>query len=122
MIKIYHYDFCNKREKIVKVKFNEHLSVAMDLWPSGDVDQFLVDFGQRILLDKWINFYANRYDRTPIRSNFQTLGTNAPETVCYDESKLLNSHGDTVSTNFAIWSEAWSENNELYRASIIVFH
>jgi hypothetical protein len=118
MIKIYHYDFCNKREKTVKIKFNEHLLAAMDLWPSGDVDQFLNDFGQRILLDKWINFYANRYPQTPI----PTHETNAPETVCYDQSKLLNSHGDTVSTNFAIWSEAWSENNELYRASIVVFH
>ena len=88
MIKIYHYDFCNKREKIVRMKWNEQLLTAMDLQPSGDVDQFLVEFGQRILLDKWINFYANRYDRSSIPKG----EVNAPETVRYDESKLLNSH------------------------------
>ena len=93
----------------------------MNVWPSGDMDEFMTDFGNSIVCDKWIEFHAQRFMNQTPAGMYLGPGVEVPEAAVMDGSKLLNSYGDTMATTLTIWSEKWSEGFELYRATIIVF-
>ena len=122
VIKIYHYDFCQKRERTIKMVFNHKLQIAMNISLDGDIEQFLKSFGEKISCDRWIEFFGSRFLHKTPPNVYLGRGIESPEAVMIDECKLMNSHGDSVSTTHMVWGESWSEDSEIYRASILVFH
>ena len=122
MLKIYHYDTYGKREKVITVKFNKLLCGMMGVYPSGDIDGFLKAFGDAVPCDRWIEFHSQRFRKEIPANLYLGLDIDRPDAVLVDESKLVNTYGDCMSTTQLIWSESWSEGFELYRASILVWY
>ena len=88
MVEIYHYDFCRQREKLIEIKFNEKFCGLIDMDPCADFENFSKDWAKRLVCDKWISGFHNRFsnyvpDSVKVSDDIET-----PESVVFGHGKL----------------------------------
>jgi hypothetical protein len=102
---------------------NRAMMQMVEVYPVGGVDEFMKDFCDRLVADRWISGFANFYktEIPPWIIHQMTPGIQFPDGVFDDSAKMLNSHGDIMSTHIVCWDEKWTEGNGYYRSSTLVF-
>jgi hypothetical protein len=123
MTRVYQYDYIRKREKLVRFEINPAMMQMVDVSPVGGVDEFMKDFCDRLVADRWMSGWSKCY-KAEIPSwiiHQMTPDMQFPDGMFDDSAKMLNSHGDIMCTHVVCWGEKWSEEDGYYRSNTLVF-
>jgi hypothetical protein len=61
MTRVYQYDYIRKREKLLRFEINPAMMQMVEVSPVGGVDEFMKDFCDRLVCDRWMSGWTNCY-------------------------------------------------------------